>query len=529
MKRCLALTILALAVLSGCQEGDSHAPSADHARGHAAGHSDAHEGGEDHGHAPGAVSVTHFTGKTELFVEYPHLAVGGESAFAAHFTWLKDFKPVTEGKVTVTLHGGGKPDETFEVAAPSSPGIFRPVARPRHAGERLLSLKLESGGDSILHELGQAVVHPTVANAEAAATDDAEDPGEISFLKEQQWVVDFMVEPVQMRTLRPSVRANATIRVPANRDVVVSATTAGVLAARQELPRVGQVVEAGQIVALVIPRLGGDMDVASLELAVRTARIEAEHASHERERLEKLFETGAIAERRLIEARQAELRTSAELETAQRRLAQQSGADGGVALRAPISGTVAELHVGRGSGVDAGQPLLRVVNLDRLWLEARVPESEIGKLAKPSGAWFRVSGFEDSVELHVGTNARLESFGAVVDPTSRTVAVVFEFPNPDRRFRAGLSATANLFTGAGPQKPALPSSAVIEDGGQPVVFVQTGGESFVRRVVEVGIRDAEYVEVVRGVQPGERVVSRGAHHVRLQSIAPAAVGHGHAH
>ena len=70
---------------------------------HAAGGHDDHGGhGDDHadghGHDPGAIAVTHFTDVTELFVEYPTLFVGGESAFAAHLTRLDDYRPVAEGQ-----------------------------------------------------------------------------------------------------------------------------------------------------------------------------------------------------------------------------------------------------------------------------------------------------------------------------------------------------------------------------------------------------------------------------------------------
>jgi multidrug efflux pump subunit AcrA (membrane-fusion protein) len=62
-----------------------------------------------------------------------------------------------------------------------------------------------------------------------------------------------------------------------------------------------------------------------------------------------------------------------------------------------------------------------------------------------------------------------------------------------------------------------------------VVYVMLGGESFERRVVRLGIRDGDYVQVVDGIAPGERVVTRGAYLVRLAGSSPAAAGHGHAH
>lgn len=75
----------------------------------------------------------------------------------------------------------------------------------------------------------------------------------------------------------------------------------------------------------------------------------------------------------------------------------------------------------------------------------------------------------------------------------------------------------------------MPRSAIIDDGGQPVVYVQTGGETFARRPVRLGLRGADYIAVESGLEAGERVVDRGAYQIRLAAAAPAEAGHGHAH
>jgi cobalt-zinc-cadmium efflux system membrane fusion protein len=61
------------------------------------------------------------------------------------------------------------------------------------------------------------------------------------------------------------------------------------------------------------------------------------------------------------------------------------------------------------------------------------------------------------------------------------------------------------------------------------VFVMTGGESFERRPVRVGTREGDWVEIVEGLEPGQRVVSRGAYLVKLAATKTGEIGHGHAH
>ncbi len=76
---------------------------------------------------------------------------------------------------------------------------------------------------------------------------------------------------------------------------------------------------------------------------------------------------------------------------------------------------------------------------------------------------------------------------------------------------------------------AVPASAIVDEGAEQVVFVEVSGERFARRVVQIGVRDRDLVEVVSGLAPGERVVTRGAWQVRLAGASGAIPAHGHAH
>jgi multidrug efflux pump subunit AcrA (membrane-fusion protein) len=67
------------------------------------------------------------------------------------------------------------------------------------------------------------------------------------------------------------------------------------------------------------------------------------------------------------------------------------------------------------------------------------------------------------------------------------------------------------------------------EAGRPYVFVQLGGEQFVRRFIEIASRDGDLVGVKRGVMPGERVVTRGAYEVQLASAASGLPAEGHVH
>ena len=492
---------------------------------------DSHGGHNDHGEGDTAIAVTHFSETTELFVEFPALVVGEASPFAAHLTRLDNFKPVARGSVTVTLRGGGVADEVFSVSAPSVAGIFRPLVLPKHLVTRQVTLRLQGEGVDVVHELGEQTIHPSQAVALAEMEPQEEPNDAISYLKEQQWQVDFALAEATVGELRASVQATGTLRPRADGEVYLSATSAGHLQSKGSFPYPGMKVERGQVLATIAPRLGAGGDLATLKAARDKARSEHQLAGRERSRLERLWKEKAIAQYRLHEAESVEAVAKAERDAAERRYKQSTGgkqSGAGIPILAPISGVLARVDVAPGQYVHEGNALFHIVNVDRLWLEARIAEADIGALQQPSGAWFTLEGFEESFNTF-DLDGRLVALGGAIDTVTRTAPLIFEFKNPGQRLRIGMFANVRVYTGSIAHGVMVPTSAVFDDGGQEVVYVMLGGESFQRRIVRLGIRDGDRVQVKSGVEPGEHVVSRGAYLVRLASASPAEAGHGHAH
>jgi cobalt-zinc-cadmium efflux system membrane fusion protein len=480
-----------------------------------------------HGHGPEGEKLTHFTERTELFVEFPKLVVGEKAAFAAHVSRLPDFRALTAGKLSVRLSGNGQPDEVFAVDGPAQPGIFRPEAQPKHAGERELTIEIRLPEYTVVHELGPVAVY-----ADRKAADAVHSPHEeagIAFTKEQQWKVDFATVEAVMRPVRSTVAANGVLRARPDGEALIAAPAAGLVRPAGAFPSLGQTVRKGQVLAYLVPRLGGDRDLASLESEVRKARAELDFAAQELARMEGLYRDEAVPEKRVQSARAAEAQAQAEYDAARQRLDQQGGAGGGVPIRAPVAGTMADVRVTGGAYVEEGAPLFHLADRSRLWLEMRVPESEAARLVNPRGAAFKVSGDPQSFEIVPGKNGRLVAVGGVVDATTRTLPVVFEFVAPKLALPIGLAVQAQVYLGGARETLAIPASAVLDEGGLSVVFVQIGGESFERRQVRLGAREGDWVEVLDGLTAGSRVVSKGAYLVKLASTGTAQIGHGHAH
>lgn len=535
-----------LALLAGCggsePAGHSHAPD---------------EPEHAHDEETATEVVTDYTGASELFVEFPPLVAGRGSRFAAHVTRLADFTPVRSGRMDVVLRRDGQTAARFRVEAPARAGLFTPTVTPREAGEYELRVEVEAPGLSTVHELGRFQVFPG-PNAARAVTEAP--PGEIGYLKEQQWNTPFATEAVRVVPLRASVPGVAHVRAPADGSAQVTAPDDGYFTA-VEVPRAGRSVDAGEILGYLVPRLGEGTDVGSLVLELERARSRLGLARRDVQRLESLVAQGAVPERRLIEAR-AELDIEqSEVRTARGRIEQRQG-DGdeiGIALKAPVAGRIIDVTIAPGAFVRAGEPLLWLADPTRRWLEVRVPEARASLLDQSTGAWF-VTGNE-TVVLDAENGARVVQVGGRVDPVSHTVAVIIEYPIEDSTENSteqliasgadngtsqssqgpsasqirgapglvGLGLAAHVYVGPPGERPTVPKSAIIDDGGRTVVYVQTGGETFQPRPVETGIRDGDRVEIVSGLEVGERVVTVGAYDVKLAATGGEEVGHGHAH
>jgi membrane fusion protein, heavy metal efflux system len=505
-------------LLGACGDSD--------AGGHGHPHGAADRAGHDHDAEGPVLAYTDYSAHTELFVEFAPLVAGRTSIFAAHVTRLADHQPLTAGTLTVVLAEGERVVARFRVQAPARPGIFMPAVTPRDAGSYELVVDVADGAMRARHALGPVTVFASAADA---TVDPTAPDGEIAYLKEQQWANPFATVVAAPRPMRRSVPGFATVLPPADAGAEIRVPADGFLAPGGFV-RAGEAVAAGDVLAVLVPRLGDGTDVGELTVAVERARSRQTLAARDVERLEGLVGQGAVPERRLVEARQSLEVASTELRVARARLEQyqHAGRESGLPLRAPLAGMVVSATARPGAYVRQGQQLFLLSAPDRRWLEVRVPERFATALGDAAGAWF--DGPESGpVTLDAASGARVVQTDLAIDPVTRTAAVTVEYPVRAGGQPIGARFAARVFTEAPGDRLAVPRSAVIDDGGQRVVYVQAGGETFARRPVVLGVVDGGWVEVTRGVAAGERVVSDGAYLVRLAATGGDELGHGHAH
>ena len=481
------------------------------------------------------LDVTHWTDKTELFMEYPPLVAGDTALFAVHLTTMADFKAVTAGRASIefTPAAGGTPARLMG-PEPSRPGVFRVEGAPPAAGKYTWALIVEMPGLTDRHDLGDVTIFADEATARAAAEKQpTEDPTAIAYLKEPQWTTDFATAIVGEAELRTSVRAPATIHPLPGGEAIVAAPAAGRFSA-SALLSIGDRVRAGQVLGQLEPRLAAGADRATLAAEVAEGRAAVEAARAELERAERLLADRAVPARRVEDARRASVVAEARLQAAEARLAQRdetlktgggAAAGNAFALRAPISGRLAEVMATLGAAYDEGAPLFRIVRTDRVEIEVQVPAADVAAARTASALSLEIPGVATPVTLqphHVHD-------AGVIDPTTRALPLQMEIDNPREQLLIGQAATAVLYMRDRVRVTAVPSAAVLMEAGRPYVFVQLGGERFLRRFIEIASRDGDVVGVKSGGAPGERVVTRGAYDVQLASAATGLPAEGHVH
>jgi RND family efflux transporter MFP subunit len=478
-----------------------------------------------------ALSVTRWTDRTELFAEYPPLIVGRTSRFAVHLTRLDTFRAVTEGRVDVRLSGGGHPVEVFTVDAPSRPGIFGVDVTPVHAGPRELAIGLRAPERDDEHLVGAVTVYADQAAARAAGAEEGAEGEAISFLKEQQWALEFATAVVDRVPLRQTVRVPAQVVARPGGTADVVAPVSGRLVRVVDAP-LGSAVTEGQELARLLPPPSAPGELPSLKEARAAADAALRLATRDRERAERLVEAGAAPQKRLDEARSAEEQTQVRLAGADARLAQYDAArtagagsdEGQFVVRAPISGVIAERSATTGANVVEGAALFRVVDVRQMAVVGQIPENELARARPAREAELEVPGQESL--LPVGA---LSSLGRVLDARTRTAPITFALDNGPLGLAVGQTVFLHLHVAQADPQAAVPTSAVVDDAGRPIVFVQREGEAFERRPVTLGARAGNVVQVMSGVSAGERVVSRGAYLVRLASLSTQVPSHGHVH
>jgi RND family efflux transporter MFP subunit len=515
MRSRLLSILMIVAAFAGCRRGGA-----------------THDGASE----PEPWAVTAWGRFYEVFPETDPLIAGKVSPAHTHVTVLSDFSPLREGKVEILLRGRGeqrfagtfKRDGIFDVPVqPTSAGEFDLVFRieSRHGTEEIPGGRVRVGDEK---NPGGLLEGPKPPNG--VAGDGAGDA--MSFLKEQQWKTPFATAWTSESDVLLTLAGPARVRPVAGGELVLTAPVDAVLS-HSPWPHRGQELGTGAAVFRYLPSIDASRSLAQLQADADALAAEARTAREREDRLARLLGEGAAsraevdrarADREAVDARLAAARRDQEAAAAAR-----SGRSTGPlqSLAAPFAGVVADVAVSPGQAVSAGTTLGRFVKTRPVWIEVALRPEDAAEAGALQGLFLRRPGDREPIEVAAGA-ARVVARSPEVDGQTGTVSVTIEVQHAVGALPIGSSVQAELVVPGVGRSVVVPDSALIDDGGVTVTYVQVEGETFARRPVRVVGRQGD-ASAVSGLDVGERLVTRGGAEIRRASLLSTGAPEGHVH
>ncbi|HEU4813556.1 MAG TPA: efflux RND transporter periplasmic adaptor subunit [Xanthomonadaceae bacterium] len=247
----------------------------------------------------------------------------------------------------------------------------------------------------------------------------------------------------------------------------------------------------------------------------RASLAEAQAAVNEAERLYQ--RQSELAEQQLIARSQLDTQRATR-DAARARVAQVRAQLGDRTIRAPFAGKLGLREVSPGALVTPGTVIATLDAIDRVYVDFPVPERALASLATGQRVSGRATAYPD-----IAFEGTVSTIGSRIDPSTRTLTVRADFPNPDHRLRPGMLVEVRLHQ---PEREALvvPEIAIVQVGSEAFAWRVGEGGKVERAPVEIGSRQQGQAEILSGLEPGDRIVVDGTGKLRPGSVVEDAGG-----
>jgi RND family efflux transporter MFP subunit len=291
------------------------------------------------------------------------------------------------------------------------------------------------------------------------------------------------------------VELQATVQTKEN--LMLNAEYGGIL--QQLFVKEGQKVSKGQTL--------GRIDDGGLSSQLAQMETQAALAKTTFERQQNLWNQKIGSE---IQYLQAKTNYNAQLKA----LGQMRAQIAKTVIRAPFTGTIDEIVSERGSVVGPGTPILRIVSLGNMYLEAEVPEKNIGTIKKGSDVIVNFPVLGETL------NTKVTQVSNYINPENRSFNIQIAVPNKSGNIKPNLSSKVQIKDYTNLKAITVPTSIISEnaDGEQYLYIAQNpdkDGNAIAKRViVKVGLSQGELVEIIDGIKDGDLIISEGARSVK---------------
>jgi len=367
----------------------------------------------------------------------------------------------------------------------------------------------EHEGHDHEHETGEEHAGHSHESEEAKHSD------EIIFPKAQAAKTTFEVREIQPASFNQVVKTTGQVLAAPGDEAVIVATSNGVVSFSSNKLTEGTKVQKGQSLFQISSK-----DIAEGDYYTKVkATYEAAKASYDR--------AEALVKDKIISQKEFE---STKLEFENAKTAYDAVSNNktakGVSVNAPINGHMKNILVKEGEYITVGQPLATVSQNQRLVLRAEVSQRYYNAMQSVKSANFKTP-YDNKVYSLEDLNGRLLSFGKTSNENSFFIPVSFEFDNKGEVI-PGSFVEVYLISAPIENTLSIPVSALTNEMGIHYVYVQIDEEGYRKQEVALGANNGKEVQIIKGLHPGDRVVTQGAYQVKMAS-ASGAIPHGHSH
>ncbi|MBP3420162.1 MAG: efflux RND transporter periplasmic adaptor subunit [Marinifilaceae bacterium] len=307
---------------------------------------------------------------------------------------------------------------------------------------------------------------------------------------------------VGTRTIEEFITTTGTAKAAKN--IELSSETEGAYYL-QTNPKTGKPYQLGDMVeeGAVIIRL--ESKSVENDIAIESKKLQVEIAKKELEGQRSLLEKGGATELDVNNAENTYLNAQTSLENAEISLSKMS-------ITAPFKGVITSLpYFTQGVNVTSGNVMVQLMDFSTMYLEAQFPESNMESLKVGQDVYVTNYNIKSDT-LH----AELTQLSPAIDETTRTFKGFIKIDNPEMLLRPGMFAKADIISKRQENVVAIRKDYITKRGGKQIVFTVERTNA-VENVIETGVSDERWIEVVKGLSDGDKIVKSGFEWLRNRS------------
>ena len=330
--------------------------------------------------------------------------------------------------------------------------------------------------------------------------------------KESQFLFSILTQKIKTGDFNQSAQVLATVVASPQGRAVIQSPQTGKIISLKATP--GQTVGAGQVIAVVEQTIDAGTQSSIIaqnsDWKAKRNEVEAQYSAAKIQ-YDRLMKIEDIAAKKDITEAKARLEQAEKNRSLYQNIPLQKvqGAKY-FNLVSPIIGIVGNYNYSVGSFINSGETLLEVTNLNKIYVEAQSFTTDANQLKELAGITTSSNNKNDTTQYQL----KLISAAQEVNAANQSQKIIFEIINPKGQFKIGESINLYLSSKNISIQVIVPNDAIAEVNGKPVLFIKDKAEQYSISYISKGASNGKYTTIIKGVEEGERIVSKGVYQMK---------------